>query len=352
MLRLVGAVRLQIQRLLHDTEIVHFASETALVSSWFHRVSVRGPAGDWVCTLPRDRWERLVGRSRLARRGLRLDKCNVVPVADDLSALVLVRQGTVFHCRAGEEPRPVLQLRNCRNVLHQSIARTAGGRIVLGEYGANPSRGSVPVYASDDGGLSWQTVFEFPAGKIKHVHGCYWDPYRERVWVLTGDFAGECWMVSADEKFEQVEWHGDGTQRWRACNLFFEEDRITWLMDSQLEPSHVVCLDRRSGRLDVGEQLAGPVWYCKRLEDGVLLAATACEKGPGVTDEYAHVYASLGGETWREVYRLRHDRLPKGYFKFGVVGFADGPQTSDRFFLFGEALSGLDGRAAECRLDA
>ena len=32
------------------------------------------------------------------------------------------------------------------------------------------------------------------------------------------------------------------------------------------------------------------------------------------------------------------------YFKFGVVAFADGPQNSDDFVLFGEALQGMDGR--------
>jgi hypothetical protein len=40
------------------------------------------------------------------------------------------------------------------------------------------------------------------------------------------------------------------------------------------------------------------------------------------------------------------------YFKFGVLAFADGPQSSKEFVLFGEALKGLDGRSLIVGLEA
>jgi hypothetical protein len=57
-------------------------------------------------------------------------------------------------------------------------------------------------------------------------------------------------------------------------------------------------------------------------------------------------------ETWEDVHQFKHDGLPKRYFKFGVVGFAEGPQSAASFYIFLEALQGLDGKTVRCRLEA
>ena len=94
----------------------------------------------------------------------------------------------------------------------------------------------------------------------------------------------------------------------------------------------------------------GPVWYIKQLEDGYYLAATAQEIGPGVHDRYAHLMVSRDLENWEDVYQFKHDGLPKRVFKFGVIGFADGVQTSRGFYIFAEAIKGLDGKTALCEI--
>ena len=121
-------------------------------------------------------------------------------------------------------------------------------------------------------------------------------------------------------------------------------------MDSQYEESRVIILDRASREIRKLGAFPGPVWYIKRLRDGYYLAATAVEFGPGVKDDYAHLMISRDLETWLEVHRYRHDGLSKQYFKFGIITFADGAQASDSFYLFGEALRGIDGRVYECSL--
>jgi hypothetical protein len=122
-------------------------------------------------------------------------------------------------------------------------------------------------------------------------------------------------------------------------------------MDSERENSHLVRLDRKTRRIEVGRLFPGPVWYTKRMTDGVYLAATTCEKGAGVHDEFAHLFASRDLQDWQEVGRFAWDGLPKGYFKFGIIGMAEGEQSTQRFYLFGEALKGLDGRSFECRIE-
>jgi hypothetical protein len=332
-----------------DQEICHYASPQMAIFSRSNRVSVRAPDGARQIHIPAGGWKELLSWSRLARRALRLDKCNVAPVGD---GLVIIRQGIVYHYNnATKALTRTLRLKNCRNVLHQSIAVTPEQALYFGEYGNNPERLEVPVYRSQDGGKRWETIFTFPEDKIKHVHGCYYDPFEDRLWVFSGDFKNECFILCADPDFQKIEWIGNGQQEYRACNAFFEKDSIHWIMDSQLEDSYHIEMDRKTRQIKRKQRFPGPVWYIKKLEDRFYLAATAQEIGPGVHDALAHLMVSRDLQNWEAVYQFKHDGLPKRYFKFGVIGFADGPQSSGSFYMFLEALQGLDGKTLCCRLE-
>lgn len=331
-----------------DREICHFASPDTRITSKFNRIFIQKGGVETELQIPGDDWKRVFGYSRLARRALRSDKCNVVPVDQ---GLVIIRQGTVFHYSEKDDRLTrVLSLQNCRNVLHQSISVVDNREIFFGEYGNNPSRLGVPVYRSLDGGKHWETIFTFPKGKTKHVHGCYRDPYEDKIWVLTGDFDNECHILCADRDFKSVEWIGNGRQEYRACNVFFEKEAIHWIMDSQLQDSFHVKLDRKTRTIEKKQRFPGPVWYIKRLTDGISLAATAQEIGRGVKDRFVHLMVSKDLDTWEDLHQFRHDGFPKKVFKFGVIGFAEGAQTSQSFYLFAEAIKGLDGKLVLCEI--
>lgn len=332
-----------------EREICHYVAPDVCITSLYNKIFVKKKGSDYTVSLPNDRfWKKTVAVSRLARRALRLDKCNVVPVG---SALLIIRQGKVFHfSEATQELTHTLDLKNCRNVLHQSILTMNDRDVYFGEYGNNPDRSEVPIYRSRDAGKSWETAFLFPKGKIRHVHGCYFDQFEEKIWVLTGDFKDECHILCADRDFKEIEWIGDGQQLYRTCNLFFEEDAVHWIMDSQLEDSYHIRMDRKTRQIEVKQLFPGPVWYIKRLDDGYYLAATASEVGEGVHDQYAHLLVSKDLEEWEDVCQFKHDHFPRKYFKFGVIGFADGPQSSDSFYVFMEAIKGFDGKVAVCKI--
>jgi hypothetical protein len=331
-----------------DREIVHYYDGNLLISSRYNQVFIKKNGSESSIDLPGDGLKSLLGLFRTGRRAFRLDKCNVIPVEN---SLVIIRQGSVYHFDLNSKLlTKVLVLSNCRNILHQSMLVTENGEVFFGEYGNNASRSEVPVYRSQDSGKSWQKIYTFNAGKVKHIHGCYWDKYEEKVWVFTGDFSGECYAICTDKDFKNIEWVGDGQQSYRMCNAFFEEDSIHWIMDSQLEDSYHVRMDRRTRKIERLNKFPGPVWYIKRLLDGYYLAATAQEIGPGVKDQYAHIMASKDLNTWEDIAQFKHDGLPKRYFKFGVIGFADGPQSGEKFYIFGEALNGLEGIASLCQV--
>lgn len=303
--------------------------------------------------LPNPGWQKAASQLRLTRRAARLDKCNVFPVFEigELVRLVVIRQGSVYTIAfdSGATAR-VLELKNCRNVLHQSICRTPKGHIYFGEYGRNEGMSQVPVYRSRDGGRSWEVAHLFPAGSIRHVHGCYWDPFAESIWIATGDGRGEAYLVSTDEDMQELDFYGDGSQDYRTIYPMFHEDAVVWGMDTDLATPYLCRLERGSRTAERLQQFPGPVWYVKELQDGWRLLSTATEARKRSSDGRAHVFASNNGLEWQEVLIADHDGLPKKLFKSGVVSFSDGPQSRSEFYMSGEAIRGMDGRSFRCNL--
>ena len=342
-----AAMRLQI----NDTqnfEIVHFYQPDLQIYSAARRVTVFRSGEKITVDVPESPLKQLLGCHRLSRRLLRLDKCNVFPVSD---GLVIARGGFVYKYNyACGKLTPTLQLQQCRNMLHLSICQTPGGALYFGEYGMNPDRNPVPIYRSCDQGNTWEVIHRFEAGKIRHVHGCYYDPVQDSIWVCTGDFQNECWVIQTDHDFQQMDFLGTGQQQFRTCGLFFQEDSVHWIMDSELEACHHIVLDRQTQRVAVKNQFQGPVWYIKRLKSDLFLAATVQERGPGVLDQHVHLMASADLQSWTEVAKFDHDGLPKRYFKNGVIGFAEGDQTPDDFAIFFEAVASYDGKVALCSI--
>jgi len=332
-----------------DKEIIHFAEGDVVISSKYRTIFWETGHNIRKIKLPESNSiYRIFGLFRITRRALRLDKCNVFLHNDNL---VIVRHGNVYlYDSSKDKLTKTLKLKNCRNVLHQSINSTPDGYIYLGEYGNNKNRTTVPLYRSIDGGRLWKEIYTFPENSIKHIHGCYYDKFSDKVWICTGDFVGENWLLVADKDFKNVKKIGNGQQQFRTCNLIFEESKVHWLMDSQLEPSHHIIFDRMTETIEIGQKFMGPIWYIKKLEDNSYLAASAQEIGDGVLDDKVHLYHTTDLKKWDTLKTFDHDGLPKRYFKFGVIGFADGLQSNNEFYMFFEAVKKLDGKSLKCSL--
>lgn len=339
-------------KIYNEYEIVHYVDRDETVFSSYNNVIHKKLNNVKKIKIPETEKIFLAKYSRKLRRLFRQDKMNVVFSNKDRENFIIIRNGLVHSYDTRKEVfKCVLKLQNSRNLLHQSIAVLDNGVLFFGEYGNNKKRKPVPLYKSIDSGVTWQLAYKFKKNSVKHIHGCYWDEYSQKLWILTGDFDGECWILTADKEFKEIEWLGDGSQVWRAVNLFFERDFIYWIMDSQIEDSHLIKYDRNLRTIQIMQKFPGPVWYIKRLEGGGYLAATACEVGPAVKDNYAHLFYSEDLEHWKEIWKCEHDGLPKRFFKFGVIGFPDGVCTKDRFYMFFEALKGFDGKVVQCHLE-
>lgn len=336
-------MKLEKVRKISKSEIVHYQSDDGLITSKFNKINVKYKNFNCNIKLSSGFVDNVFGLFRLSRRALRLDKCNVF-VSENF--LIIIRKYKVYSYNLNtNELKHTLTLKNCRNILHQSLCANKQGELFFGEYGNNGERKPVNVYKSSDNGQSWNIIYQFKSKEIKHVHGCYYDPYEDKIWTLTGDFENENIIMKSDSDFTDNEKIGDGSQTYRAVSIFFKPNSVHWIMDSPIEKSYHYEMDRTSYNITKKEGFPGPVWYLKQLTDGLFLAASSVEIGEGVYDYFAHLYVSKDLETWTEVAKFKKDVWPMRYFKWGVIAFADGIQSSNSFALFFEALKKVDGKS-------
>jgi hypothetical protein len=159
-----------------------------------------------------------------------------------------------------------------------------------------------------------------------------------------GDLRGECHLVRTTDRFKNVEIIGDGSQIWRAVNLFFTPRSICWLTDSNLEPNFACHMDRASGEITTGQALDCSGWYGAPTTEGLFIAFTTVERGPAILRNEASILVSQDAFHWQEVKTYRKDFYrPMKVFKYGVISCPSGQLSSRNFWISGEGLVGLDG---------
>jgi len=209
----------------------------------------------------------------------------------------------------------------------------------------NPKRGSVRIWRVSPAMDSGEIAYEFPAGSVRHVHGVFRDPWDpEALWAAVGDLQGECHYVRTHDRFRTIETFGDGSQIWRAVTLFFTRDHVCWLTDSNLEQNHACRMERKTGKLEIGQKIDNSSWYGTLTKEGVYLGFTTVERGPGIHRQESSILVSEDAFQWQEVHTFKKDFWrPVRLFKYGVISVPTGQMPLGDFWLSGEGLVGLDG---------
>ena len=335
----------------HGAESVHYFNNEVNVFTKFDKVFIEENSSITEIQIPIKWWKKIVGNLRILRRLLRIDQYTIKLVGKDKQVLVIINDGNVYYY---DKQKKILQLtlklKQCKQLLKNSICETKNGELFFGEYGQNKKRLPIPIYKSTDKGKSWKIVYNIEAKKARHVHGCFWDNFENKIWILTGDFKDENHFICVDKEFKKIEWIGDGTQKFRACNLFFEENYIYWITDSELEKNYLYKLKRENRKYLRLQPFPGPVWYTKKINENNYLASITCEKGPGSHPNYGFIYHSKNLEKWNKVMVLEKDFWPKKYFKNGVISFSDGRQKINSFEISGEGFKYFDGNSHICEI--
>ncbi len=206
--------------------------------------------------------------------------------------------------------------------------------LLYGEYIWNKTKGPVSIYRRTDG--KWNKVFSFPADTISHIHNIFFDKFKNRYIILTGDEDSESGIWEADINFEYVRPIIIGLQKYRACIAYPTKDAIYYATDTPLEQNYLFKLTESNGEKHLKKiyKMPGPCIFGKVSND-ILYMATSVEGNPqlgswryrlsnklgeGVKDKYTHIIA-YSNKNIIEIGKMKKDIFPMWLFQFGNAKF-------------------------------
>jgi hypothetical protein len=300
--------------------------------------------------LPEPAWQRLIGRSAFVGQALRLGIHGVLPLGD--RAALVVGTGCLWNVDAGRWHQALTF--DFRKPARLGVLRTREGLVFCAEYTLNPRRDRpIRLWRSDDDARSFQQIFAFPAGQVRHIHFIQQDPVDGSLWLGTGDRDAESAIWRSTDNGATWQIIGGGDQRWRAIGVAFLPDAVIWGTDGGSDAGAfqnvAVRWDRHTQQLTTHTRLPGPVHGVTALPDGQVLLGTGCEGGVNEADRRVHLFASDDGRDYREIASFAGGLQPKRA-QYPVLHFAQGQGASERIWLIGRGILAASVVSWECRV--
>ena len=288
---------------------------------------------------------RIKALSRLYRLGIRTaialdDNHSVLSIRNNLFELN-VNDATLsegWFCGEGIRPLIFTMVRNIKGF---------DDGIYFGGYLGNRSKKPVNVFHRT-GVDQWEIVYSFPQGTINHVHSIVADPYRNCLWVFTGDFgeAAAIWKVT--DNFKNVECVAYNEQRYRACVVFALPEGLLYATDAPFAEDFIYMLNPDTMETKELFPIHGSCIYGCQWKDKFVFSSTVegdgrntsrkefyfgRKPGAGIKDDYVHMYMGTPREGFKEIYNEKKDSLPYYTFQFGVFKFPAGVNYSDTLYF-------------------
>ena len=276
----------------------------------------------WIA-LPVKTWQKIVMAlplfARLLRQGihhLTITESEAVIIANKMSYVV-----------DKDIPKKVEPLHGSRPLV---LCTTANNDIYYGEYRSNPDRSPVSVWKLNIKNLTWESVWSFK--NIRHVHGVFHDPYRDAIWVTTGDTDSEAGIWRTDDNFATLQKIIGGSQQFRSVQLLFTKDYLYFGSDAPDEKNYIYRMDREGQNLEQLVAVDSSVFYgCKVGES--LFFSTAIEPSSINTSRKAEVWRSDNGTDWYKFLEFKKDIWSMKYFQYGQILFPSGNNTSTSLYF-------------------
>ncbi len=221
----------------------------------------------------------------------------------------------------------------------------------FGEYFSNPRRDSVRIYGSPDG-WNWSVVYTFSRGSIRHVHGLYYDYYRDGVWVLTGDSDDESGLWFTGDGFNTLDVVLKGSQNARAVVVVPTESGLIVPMDSPITRNYIQRLDLNTGSFTRLAELPGSAFYASRVNE-LMLISTVVEPSDINTDSRVALFAGTEEGGWRCIGRYPRTSfgLLDRYLCYPSLILAPGDASSRCVFAYAMGVKDYDGRCLRWSLN-
>jgi hypothetical protein len=278
---------------------------------------------------------KILAKSRLIQRVLRFGFHSLLPLSDG-SLLGVIRKAIVRLDPNTNIFRKVFDIP--RGTRPLNLCNTPSGWIYFGEYFSNPNRDPVHVYGSPDNGKTWKIVYTLSKDKIRHIHGIFYDPYRDGCWVLTGDRNLECRILFTPDNFRTLEAIAHGSQAVRVVTMIPKKKEILLFTDTPLEQNYIQRLIPKTGKLEKIKPLPGSV-FSSAMAGNYSLISTVVEPSETNIERFAAIWFSKNGKDWKALYRQKKDVWPMKYFQYGTFLFPAGKNQNPVGFAYGQAVT-------------
>ena len=279
-------------------------------------------------------WTRMISSATRLGGRLRRDGFYALAVLPD-GGLVAILPKAIAICPQGQKEFQITWHIK-RGTRPLALAVTPRGAIYWGEYFSNPSRDEVHVYGSEDGGRTWDIVYTFPAGSIRHVHSIAYDDSGDHLWMCTGDYGAECRIMRVSNDWQTVETLLGGGQQARAVRPVPTSRGLYFATDSELEQNYIYRL-ASDGTVERLHPINGPgMWSCR--VDSTLLFSSDVEPSKVNVDPFASVYGSRDGEDWSRLIAWRKDPWHMPLFQYGNIILPQGKNDNNILAATGMAV--------------
>ena len=184
--------------------------------------------------------ERLLGRFRLLYRLLRLGIRAAIAIDEQHILLSVGHRLFELNIETGDLSDGCFCDENVRPLLFTHVQGIEGfdDGIFYGGYFLNREKRPIHIYQRI-GVDRWERVYTFSQGTINHVHQIIPDPYRQCLWVFTGDFdeASAIWKVT--DHFRSVERIACNDQRFRACVVYAVPEGLLYATDAPYADDYI-----------------------------------------------------------------------------------------------------------------
>jgi hypothetical protein len=295
----------------------------------------------------KDAIDKIAGLCRILSRLFRVGLNAVLPLRE--GSILGIARKRILRCNPGES-KLIPAFRIPRGSRPLNVCQIPSGEIYFGEYFCNSKRETVHIYGSEDEGKTWNIIYTFPPGSIRHIHSIFYDGYRKGCWVLTGDLDDECRLLFTDDRFNTLETIISGSQRARAVSAIPIQNGLIIPTDTPSETNVIQLFDPEKRTFEEIYKLPGSAFFTSQAGN-YLLVSTVVEPSHVNTGSYAAIFVSRnGGRAWSELYRQKKDRWPMKLFQYGALVLPAGKNPDAAIYAYGQALEKVDGHMLKWKL--
>jgi len=260
-----------------------------------------------------------IARSSIARK--LSTKMGLGHVIELPSKVVLVIYDKVYRFDPKKDKKVATEVFNLEKngilpPLRNGIAITSDGNVYFSEY-ANKLGRDTRVISIKSNGTKLDVCYTFSGLLIKHAHGIYWDKYRSRLWITTGDNNEQSCFFYTDDEFSTIKRFAGGDQTWRAVSLMIFKNALVWGMDAgkdakEEDLNYIYHCDITTKERKTVQLIDAPAYHVTETTEGGFFLGVNYEPGckQKISAEAA-IWYSDNGLAWGKILGLPYTASPE-----------------------------------------